>query len=249
MFVSRVIAGMAGACALRVVLAPLLPVETLVREVHSVGTYLGVVGGVYSIIVAFVIYVVWEQYNRVQTGLDREASAVEDLVTSASMLTDRGAAANVRSAATRYLETVIGDEARRLAVGERSSIAQELAAALAAAVRATPVTGEKDDTVYDEMLRDLARVADARQDRLAVSSTRIPGTLWSLVMFASGALLSGFYVLGFRSLVLSCIVVAAVAGTLVYVLSVVKDMDNPFHGAWNVSFVSVKAALARMQTR
>jgi len=245
----RVIGAMVATAALRLLMAPLVSPRYLYADIHGIGSFLGVVGGVYSIVIAFVIYVVWDQYNRVQMGLDTEGAAIEDLVRAASMLSDRAAANDVRVAAVRYLDAVAGDEALKQATVERSVVAHDLASALASRVRSVSADTGKAGAVYDEMLRCLARASDARSERLAVSSTRIPGTLWNLVLFASGALLFGFYVLGIQSLALSRMTIAAVAGVLVFLLSVVKDMDNPFCGAWNVTYESVRAAVARMQTQ
>lgn len=60
---------MVAAGALKLLLASMLPPEVLRVEVHGVAAYLAVLGGVYGIIVAFLLFVVWDQFNRVQMGL------------------------------------------------------------------------------------------------------------------------------------------------------------------------------------
>jgi len=57
-------------------------------------------------------------------------------------------------------------------------------------------------------------------------------------------LFGGFLVLDVHSLSLA--VVAAVAGTMTLLLSVIRDMDNPFAGTWNVSYAGVKAVAGRV---
>jgi len=39
---------------------------------------------------------------------------------------------------------------------------------------------------------------------------------------------------------------AAVAASMAFLLSVVRDMDNPFAGVWNVSYALMTAAAARI---
>jgi hypothetical protein len=87
-------------------------IHALHTDVHGVGAYLGVLGGLYSIVVAFLIYVVWEQYNRVQIGVAKEASSLEDLCRVAVFLSDRGMASSVRGAVRKYME---GTQATSLA--------------------------------------------------------------------------------------------------------------------------------------
>jgi hypothetical protein len=113
-------------------------------------------------------------------------------------------------------------------------------------VRATEVKTEKDAVAYGELPRALTRVAEARDGRLAVSATRIPGTLWSLVRFMSLVLFAGFLVLEVGPLALALALVAAVAATMMFLLAVVKDMDSPFVGVWNVSYAPMTAAAARI---
>jgi hypothetical protein len=237
---------MAAAAALKGASLLFLSPATLYHDVHGVGSYVEVLGGLYSIVVAFLIYVVWDQFNRVQMGISQEASALEDLNRVSAFLSDRGAAASIRGAIRRYMESTGGDEPRRLAQGQLSSLAEEHFQALSHAVRAVEIKTTKDGPVYGEMLRGLTRVSDARDERLGVSATRIPSTLWYLVVFASGALLAGFIVLGITSLVLSLAVVAAVAGCLMFLLCVLQDMDNPFEGSWRASYAPMINIAARI---
>lgn len=224
-------------------------VEVLAADVHGVGAYLGVLGGLYSIIAAFLIYVVWEQYNRVQIGLAQEAAALEDLCRVSNFVQDKGQVRSIRAAVRLYMESTAGDEARRLAKGETSVLAEEHFEALCHAVRAMEIVTLKDEAIYAELLRALTRTSDARDARLSVSATRIPRTLWNLVVFASLVLVGGFLALGLRSFLLSVAIPAAVAGTLVFLLTVIQDMDNPFEGAWNVSYAPLKNMAARIALR
>ena len=85
----RVAVTMVAAVAAKAVVHAMVSPEMLHGEIHGVASYLEVVGGLYSITVAFLIYVVWEQFNRVQTGVAREASALEDLRCDARDVPDR----------------------------------------------------------------------------------------------------------------------------------------------------------------
>jgi Protein of unknown function (DUF4239) len=245
MIYARVIVAMAAAVGLKLALASVMSLETLHVEVHAVGAYLAVIGALYGIIVAFLMFVVWEQFNRVQTGLGKEAAALEDLCRVATFLAARDSAGRIRLAVRHYVKSTVSDEAPRLARGEESTVARDQFAALLQAVRGADVTTGKDDVVFDELLRALARVMEARDDRLTVSVTRIPGTLWNMVVFVSIVVFGGFLVLWVHALWLSLFMVAAVAGSITFLLSTLKDMDNPFVGAWNVSYTVMSNVAAR----
>jgi hypothetical protein len=242
----RVAVVMLGAGALRAFLHPVVSPEVLRIEVHGLAAYLEVVGGLYSIIVAFLIYVVWDQFNRVQTGMAREAAALEDLCRASTFLSDRESASRVRSAAKSYARATAADEPGRLAAGKGSVVAHAAFGALGQAAREAAVQTEKDQAAYAEVLGALRRVNDARDERLSVSVSRIPDTLWSMVVFGATLVVAGFLVLDVGWTPLSVGVAAAVAGILTFILSVMRDMDNPFTGVWNVSYAALTDTAARI---
>jgi len=242
----RVAGAMAVAGALRLLLSSVLPLEALHVEVHGVAAYLTVVGGLYGIMAAFLLFVVWEQFNHVQMGLEKEASALEDLCRVAGFLAERDSGNRIRLALRRYVKVTESDEPQRLAARQASAIACESFAALTQAVRGAELQTQKDRVVYDELLRALARVMEARDERLTVSATRVPETLWNMVVFVSVVLFGGFLALGIHSVWLSILLVAAAAGILTFLLAVIKDMDDPFAGVWNVSYAPMTDVAARV---
>jgi ABC-type Fe3+-siderophore transport system permease subunit len=246
MIAIRVLAAAVLAAGARFALEGALPNRLLLEEVHAVGAYLGVLGALFSIIVAFLIYVVWDQFNRVQIGIAKEGAAIEDLCRVAAYLSNRGSAEGIRAAARNYLGATTGDEPKRLALGTDSKLAEERFGQLCRAVRSAVADTPRDETIYNEALQALNGISDARDERLSMSATRIPRTLWGLIVVASLALLGGFFVLGFRTPWLSAAVTGATAGTLAFLLAVVKDMDNPFLGAWNVTYEPMAKADARI---
>ena len=64
----------------------LMPADVLIAASSELGNYLQTLGGIYAVLLAFVVYVVWGQFNEVRTYIDREASAIVDLHRTASNL-------------------------------------------------------------------------------------------------------------------------------------------------------------------
>ncbi len=114
----RVIAAMLAAIVLKTVVNLGFSPAVLKEEIHGIASYVELIGGIYSIVIAFLIYVVWEQFNRVQVGLSREAAAMEDLCRVAGFMSVRGAVSEIRGSARRYIDAAVGDEHRHLAKGE-----------------------------------------------------------------------------------------------------------------------------------
>src|SRR5574341_2591808 len=144
MIYARVIGAAVAAALLKAAIPPVVLQRVLHVEVHGVAAYLEVLGALYSIVMAFMIYVVWEQFNRVQSGLAHEASALEDLCRVAGLLSERDPVVRIGIAAKQYAKATAGDEPQRLAEGKVSALAEEDFGGLRRSVRATEVKTEKD---------------------------------------------------------------------------------------------------------
>ena len=59
------------------------------------------------------MFVVWEQFNHVQMGLQKEASALEDRCHVAGSLSERDSANRTRLALRRYVKATASDEPQR----------------------------------------------------------------------------------------------------------------------------------------
>src|SRR5262245_12088715 len=78
------IASVAGLVAFRSV----VDIELLGGAGDSLGSYLQVVGSIYAVLLAFVVVVVWGQFNDARGFVHREANALVDLHRTASGLPD-----------------------------------------------------------------------------------------------------------------------------------------------------------------
>src|SRR3954471_18374971 len=64
----------------------LIDYKALQSSSDSLGTFVQTLGGIYAVLLAFVVIVVWGQFNDARTFVDREANALVDLHRTASGL-------------------------------------------------------------------------------------------------------------------------------------------------------------------
>ncbi|MBF0502606.1 MAG: DUF4239 domain-containing protein [Candidatus Riflebacteria bacterium] len=242
----RVIFTMFCGFLLKMGVSTVFPVELLKEEIHGVACYLGVIGALYGIVLAFVIFVVWDQFNKVQTGIFLEGAALEDMCHTATFISDAEAAYKIKVAVREYIAISVADEATFLARGEMCPAATKAFLKVSDAVREVEIKKPKDQIVFGELFTALSRVNNARDARLGISSARIPGALWHLILLFSVSIIGGFLFLGIRLTLLANMMVGIIAGCIVFLLSVIQDIDNPFGGQWSVSynpFVEVSSRL------
>src|SRR6185436_20224467 len=97
-----------------------VPLEGLHAASNEIGNYLQTVGGIYAVLLAFVVYVVWGQFNEARGYLDREATALVDLHRTASGLPP-GTRAAIQSGLRDYVDAVLKDEWPAMACADEAT--------------------------------------------------------------------------------------------------------------------------------
>lgn len=220
-------------------------------DIAPVAAFLAMYGTLYGITFAFTLYVVWSQFNSVQSSVRQETDVLEDIYRMTFLLSDRIAAESVARDLRGYVEAVLGSEWKDLSQGQTSLFSHDKFVALCQSLRSVPVADARDQTVFGQMLDAVNRLTRIREERLTASLTRIPSTLWNLLVFMSAALLIGFLLLMLPNptnpaLFVGTIIIALIAGSISLLLSIIKDIDNPFDGIWNVSPQPFHVLLDRM---
>src|SRR5262245_7161235 len=92
------------------------PANVLEASNDVVGNYLQTVGSIYAVLLAFVVFVVWTQFNDARGHVDRESNQLLDLYRAARGLPEPTRALMHASART-YAQTVISAEWEGMACG------------------------------------------------------------------------------------------------------------------------------------
>ena len=232
----------------------LIPPQIL-RETNDVaGNYLQTIGTIYAVLLAFVVFVVWTQFNDARTYVEREASEVMDLFRTATGLpADRRA--QVHAGLARYVARVLDSEwyAMSHTRGDGGPVFDEVSQILDHVWRALvdfdPKT-ERDTILYQEVLQRFNDLSDVRTNRLTSSRLKIPLALRILLYMAAVVTVGSMYLFAVDRWLVHAIMTAAMAGALSHVLYIIRDLDDCFDGDWQVSpaaFERVRAYIERTQ--
>jgi len=212
------------------------PMADLHAAANELGNYLQTVGGIYAVLLAFVVYVVWGQFNEARGYLDREATALVDLHRTSSGLPPRSRAA-IQSGLRDYVDAVLRDEWPAMACGDEATIDRvaELLEHVWLAIHACKPQNECQHTVYGEVLGRFNQLTDLRTSRLSAARARIPYAM-TILLYTGGLLTVGsVYLLAFDKLWLHALVTAALAGAIAHILFLIRDLDDAFAGDWQVA--------------
>jgi hypothetical protein len=212
------------------------PVATLHAAANELGNYLQTVGGIYAVLLAFVVYVVWGQFNDARGYLDREATALVDLHRTASAL-PTATRTEIQSGLRAYIDAVLCDEWPAMAKGDEATIdlIAERLEHVWIAIHACRPHNDCQHTVYGEVLSRFNQLTDLRTSRLTAARARIPVAMTILLYTGAVLTVGSVYLLAFDELWLHALVTAALAGAIAHILFLIRDLDDAFAGDWQVA--------------
>jgi hypothetical protein len=247
-----VVAGVSLASVLGLIaVRQVVPLAELRPSTDAIGNYLQTVGSIYAVLLAFVVYVVWGQFNETRSYVEREATLLADLYRISTGL-PAASRDEIQKLLREYLDAVLADEWRAMDRGDDAitdHVGGRLDSIWSAIHRCHP-EDECGHTIYSEVLTSYNELHDARASRLSAARTRIPVALHILLYAGAVITIGSVYLLAFEQLWIHATVTAALAGAIAHILYIIRDLDRAFSGDWQVSngsLVRVRRSFSRAQ--
>lgn len=232
-----VVAGVSGAAVAGLIaFRGAVSLGELRAATDAVGNYLQTVGGIYAVLLAFVVYAVWGQFNDARGCVDREAAALVDLHRNASGLPEV-TRVDIQRRLRDYVDAVLADEWPAMARGDEATIERigERLDLVWAALHHCRPSSECEHTIYSEMVSRFNDLTSVRTSRLTSARTRIPLVMKILLYLGAVIVIGSIYLLGFDQLWIHAVVTAALAGAIAHILFLIIDLDDAFAGNLQVS--------------
>ena len=240
-------ASIAATILLELLVRRFLPAR--VRRAHNDATaaVFSVVGVTFAVLLAFIATTAWDGFDRARAASYTEAARALDV--DEALLGLSGASRQVmHDALVGYLTTVVTIEWPAQAAGQTIDPASDDLDALNRMALALRPASPAEINLQALLLQSLARLSDARQDRMLAAQTTVPAVVW-VVTVIGGALTVAFSsFLGVAHLVvhlaMSCIL--AVSGVLVLIM--ILALSHPFRGDLRVSAQPFEQVLDRARS-
>jgi hypothetical protein len=223
-----------------------VPLAFLETHHEVAGFFIGVLGVIYAVLLAFVVIVVWEDFRDANSVVTQEANQLGDIV-----YLSRGLQApvwrQVRAAAIHYAQVVYDDEWQAMRRDEASQQAQAAMAKLWQLFLEMEVPTARESVLYTEILHRLGELSDSRRERLHASQESIPTVIW-VVLWTGGLITIVFtYFFGVRSIRSQALMTAALTGEIALTLFLITMLDHPFRGDVAVGPGAFQEIVERMQ--
>ena len=216
--------------------------ESLSQSSESLGTVVQTLGGIYAVLLAFVVVVVWGQFNEARSHVDREVNALIDLHRTATGL-PADSRDVIQAGLSDYVEAVIRDEWEAMATRDQAAIdriGQRLDRVWTAIHRCTP-HNDCQQAMYSEVLSRFSELTAHRTNRLTTAAQRIPIAMNVLLYTGALIMIGAVYVLPFDRFWLHALVSGLMSGAVANILFLIHDLADAFAGDWQVE----KAPLLR----
>jgi hypothetical protein len=156
-----------------------LPARSTVLEDEVAANIATVVSVIFAVLMAFVVIVVWQQWDDAQSKVQQEANALSNLFEEAGVFPEPRRS-ELRAQFHDYVRTVLFDEWPVLADGRDSLRARDALLRLRETYGSLQFTTTQDSHIYADSIQQLNSVNDLRRLRILASRDSIPLILWAV---------------------------------------------------------------------
>ncbi len=206
------------------------------RRVHNdvIGWQISILGTIYAVMIGFMLYAVWANFQTAETNVDNEANALVNLFRTADGLPDAQRSA-IQIAAANYADTVLTKEWPTMSRGEAAHSGQLFIMQLWATTTHTPTQTASQQTCLQQAMAELSHLTEHRRVRLLESRTAMPTVLWIVLVLGGVITIAACCLIGSENVALHFSLIFALSLLISMALVAIADIDRPFQGSVYVS--------------
>ncbi len=224
-----------------------LHTDAFLVDVGPLGAFVTVFGTLYGIMTAFVVFEVWNQYNKTQELIENEGQGLERLFRLTLYFRDNKLTEQMKTVIKNYANLVIQGKFKNIGGGQRNAVTGKEFRKIAEVIKNIKFNDNHDQTVFDHVISHYGRLSETRSARINQSLTRLPYLLKMFLYSSSFFALVTFILMPFSSTLYGFLATGSLAFILAMVFHLVEDLDNPFVGHWNVTPEPFERALQHIE--
>ena len=234
------------AIAVSVVARRRIPREPIEQSQDAVSVMFSAVGVLYTVLLAFLVVLVWEQFNAAQERTETESTKISNLLRDAVVF-PRQDRDDIQCRLIAYTRSVVDDEWETMADGASSPVTGvKYRQVWAGYYRFRPQTDHQHD-FYSESLGKLNELGESRRLRLISSAASIPSVMWILLVVGAVLTIGYLYLFAIPVPWLQHLMIGSVAGLLAFILFMILALDHPFSGDVKVTPDAYQSVLASFE--
>jgi hypothetical protein len=198
------------------------------------GIVLGVTGGLFAVMLAFIVAIVWQEFDAASQRVAVEVGAATDLWHVARGL-PVPVGPEVRRNLTVYARAMLDDEWAAMRTGGRSKRAESVLTRTFEDVARFRPANAGEANAQSVSLQYLGALHDARHRRLDDNASGVSPFEWTILLIGAIVVIGICYLVGMTSLRAQLLMTAAVAAMIASVFVLVFELDYPFRGDLSIA--------------
>ncbi len=218
------------------------------KENHEVGGFLfNALGLIYAVLIAFVVYATWEEYDSAKVYCENEANVLQDLFIDSEGLPE-SARQPIKEKIMEYLRSVIKDDWPQLSLEEANPESRQIMIELSRLYAGMDsLNTDKQKIYFSESLSKLNQITEFRRLRILSSQSHIPAVIWIVIIIGSLTSIGFSLFFGTRSLAIQAAMTSLFAITNVIVIIMIAALDHPFTGDIGITPEAYEQILKNLQ--
>ena len=216
------------------------------KETNDIsGFYIGAIGTIYAVSIAFMLSGVWLQFDEAQVNTEKEANCLVSFFRLARGL-PTPQQNQLQDLAQEYAKVMVDEEWDAMARREVSPQGIQINEALWQEVTRMEVHTAGEQEILDHLITELTSMTEHRRIRMLQSTKSLPGILWAVLIVGGVVTVGTTCFFGVENLRLHAIHTIALTLLVCLMLIAIADIGRPFQGVVHVPPDGFKLALETM---
>ena len=208
--------------------------ENLKKNHDVTGIIYGAVTIIYSLVLAFVIVAVWNDYEEINGDAGKEAAKLMGIISHSEELPD-SVGGLIRKAVISYTQSVIDSEGNLVQTGVKEDATIHAMQYIRKVTFHSSAENEREQVILRLIHDDISDVADLRQDRLMLIHSHVPGLVWLVLIAGSFITIFFSYFFFVESTKFQYLVISFLTVMIAMCLFLVYVLDHPSIGSSRVT--------------
>jgi hypothetical protein len=206
------------------------------RREHNeiIGWQVSVLGTTYAVIMGFMLYAVWTDFNSAEMTADSEANSLVNVYRLADGLAP-AQRDQIQQLARDYTDSMLIEEWPAMNEGKLSLNAHRIMLQLWTVTMQAKPASLSEQTSWNHVLTELTNMTEYRRLRELQSKSKLPGVLWTVLIVGGVLTTMSSCLFGTDNFKLHAIQVFSLSFLLALALVAIADIDRPFRGAVRVN--------------
>lgn len=203
-------------------------------------------GVIYGVLLAFVVSVVWAQFNEVGEEMQHEVSCLL-VVTQLLPAFPEPMRHNIQVDLENYMRSVIDQEWKTMSTGKENIQSQIYFNQLQNNYLNYVPENQAQAILYAETLRHLSDAQEARRIRLFHAGLSVPNAIWFILIAMGLTVISLSFFFGMEHIWSQAIITGGLTAMITAILLLIVLLDNPFGKSLQVDRSIFSQSLQRVE--